>query len=86
LSVGGLPRADVTEIYEAFEKNRTTISRLQLAPHIHLDDLRERVIKPQGDEVTGPVDPPIQGHRNSVGVLVHNASSLGPSPLPPPAR
>jgi Tfp pilus assembly PilM family ATPase len=30
--VGGLPRADVTEIYDAFEKNRTTISRLQLAP------------------------------------------------------
>ena len=29
--VGGLPRSDVTEIYDAFEKNRTTISRLQLA-------------------------------------------------------
>jgi Tfp pilus assembly PilM family ATPase len=30
--VGGLPRADVTEIYDAFEKNRTPISHLQLAP------------------------------------------------------
>lgn len=30
--VGGLPRGDVTEIYDAFEKNRTIISRLQLAP------------------------------------------------------
>jgi Tfp pilus assembly PilM family ATPase len=30
--VGGLPRSDVTDIFEAFEKNRTPISRLQLAP------------------------------------------------------
>ena len=30
--VGGLPRADVTDIFEAFEKNRTPLSRLQLAP------------------------------------------------------
>ena len=30
--VGGLPRGDVTEIYDAFEKNRKIIDRLQLAP------------------------------------------------------
>ncbi|OAI41319.1 hypothetical protein AYO41_05440 [Verrucomicrobia bacterium SCGC AG-212-E04] len=30
--VGGLPRSDVSDIYDAFEKNRTVISRLQLAP------------------------------------------------------
>ena len=30
--VGGLPRSDVTDIFDAFEQNRTPISRLQLAP------------------------------------------------------